>query len=71
MIERRETRGLKFLLSKGIFLWIDRVVESNSLMKDSYVMINPQGQFYSGVTGRYLYSESILEVGVEKAMTRL
>ena len=47
------------------------IIESNNLMKDSYVMINPQGEFYSGVTGRYLYSESIIKVGVEKAMTQI
>jgi radical S-adenosyl methionine domain-containing protein 2 len=47
------------------------VAETNNLMKDSYVMINPQGQFYNTTTGRYLYSSSILEVGVDAALAQV
>jgi radical S-adenosyl methionine domain-containing protein 2 len=47
------------------------VVETNDLMKDSYVMINPQGQFYNTTTGRHVYSSPILEVGVETAMVQV
>jgi radical S-adenosyl methionine domain-containing protein 2 len=35
------------------------VVETNDLMKDSYVMINPQSQFYNITTGRHVYSSPI------------
>ncbi|MEG3928406.1 viperin family antiviral radical SAM protein [Microcoleus sp. D3_18a_C4] len=47
------------------------VVETNDLMRDSYVMINPQGQFYNTTTGRHLYSSSILEVGVDAALAQV
>lgn len=47
------------------------VVETNELMKDSYVMINPQGQFYNTTTGRHVYSSPILEVGVETALAQV
>lgn len=47
------------------------VAETNDLMKDSYVMINPQGQFYNTTAGRYLYSSPILEVGVNVALAQV
>lgn len=47
------------------------IAETNDLMRDSYVMVNPQGQFYNTVTGRYLYSSSILEVGVDAALAQV
>jgi radical S-adenosyl methionine domain-containing protein 2 len=41
-------------------------------MKDSYVMVNPQGQFYNNTTtGRYLYSSPILEAGVNVALAQV
>lgn len=48
------------------------VAETNNLMKDSYVMVNPQGQFYNNTTtGRYLYSSPILEAGVNVALAQV
>lgn len=61
-VERHQT-----LLDEGFQL----VAETNNLMKDSYVMINPQGQFYNTTTGRHLYSSPILEVGVKVALAQV
>ncbi|WP_066425088.1 viperin family antiviral radical SAM protein [Anabaena sp. 4-3] len=58
----------KTLLDEGIRV----VAETNNLMKDSYVMINPQGQFYNNsTTGAYFYSSPILEVGVNIALAQV
>jgi len=47
---------------------VDIVEENNNLMKGSYLMIDPQGRFYDNVNGIYHYSQSILDVGYEKAL---
>ncbi|MYE87628.1 radical SAM protein [Candidatus Poribacteria bacterium] len=44
------------------------VPESNELMTESYVMIDPAGRFFDNTQGTYTYSQPILEVGVEKAL---
>ena len=43
------------------------VPESNELMRGSYAMIDPQGRFFSNVSGRQKYSPAILEAGVHEA----
>lgn len=47
---------------------ISVVPESNELMTESYVMIDPAGRFFDNVRGIYTYSRPILEVGVEEAL---
>ncbi|MGB3205998.1 MAG: viperin family antiviral radical SAM protein [Crinalium sp.] len=47
------------------------VAEANDLMKNSYVMIDPQGRFYNDNMGSYLYSCPILEVGVNAALSQV
>ena len=48
------------------------IPESNDLMKDSYIMVNPQGQFYNITrTNRHSYSSPILEVGVNAALAQV
>ena len=47
---------------------INVVPESNELMTESYVMIDPAGRFFDNVQGTYTYSLPILEVGVEEAL---
>ena len=47
---------------------IDVIPESNDLMTKSYVMIDPAGRFFDNAQGIHNYSESILEVGVERAL---
>ena len=47
---------------------ISVVPESNKLMTESYVMLDPAGRFFDNVRGTYTYSRPILEVGVKKAL---
>ncbi|WGK68588.1 viperin family antiviral radical SAM protein [Candidatus Haliotispira prima] len=55
----------------------DVKIEDNSLMKHSYLMINPGGCFFSNSETKfekqedYLYSESILKVGIFKALEQI
>ncbi len=50
---------------------VKMVPETNDQMKDSYVMIDPAGRFFSDGTGTHHYSKPILEVGVEVALTEV
>ena len=43
------------------------VAESNDLMRGSYAMVDALGRFYSNSKGGHVYSDSILDVGVEKS----
>ncbi|MCK6527591.1 viperin family antiviral radical SAM protein [Myxococcota bacterium] len=47
------------------------VVEDNDAMKGSYVMVDPLGRFYGNATGRHVYSDPILDVGVEAALSQV
>lgn len=53
--------------------WVERhaplnpVVESNRLMRGSYVLVDPLGRFFSNATGKHVYSEPILDVGASSA----
>ncbi len=47
------------------------VVEDNDAMRGSYVMVDPIGRFFGNATGRHVYSEPILEVGVETALAQV
>ncbi|MCW7512100.1 viperin family antiviral radical SAM protein [Leptospira levettii] len=47
------------------------IAEDNSLMTNSYLMVNPSGRFYDNNSGRYYESDPILEVGVEKALQQI
>lgn len=47
------------------------VAESNEAIKGSYLMIDPAGRFFDNSEGRHRYSESILEVGIEQALTQI
>lgn len=44
------------------------VPESNEMMTESYVMIDPAGRFFDNAQGPYTYSRPILEVGISKAL---
>ena len=44
------------------------VFEDNDTMRGSYVMLSPDGRFFSNATGGHVYTNSILEIGVEKAL---
>ncbi|MGV4413711.1 viperin family antiviral radical SAM protein [Chryseobacterium sp. T1] len=45
--------------------------ENNDQMKDSYVMIDPAGRFYTNKNGKQEYSQPILETDVENAYHEL
>ena len=47
------------------------VAESNELMTESYVMVDPAGRFFDNAKGTYTYSEPILKVGVEEALRQV
>lgn len=47
------------------------IVEDNDAMKGSYVMVDPLGRFYGNASGRHVYSDPILDVGVESALAQV
>lgn len=49
-------------------LGINVVAESNDLMTDSYVMVDPAGRFFDNSSGSHTYSRPILEAGVAAAL---
>ncbi len=47
------------------------ISEDNDAMTESYIMIDPNGRFFSNVGGMYMYSSPILQVGVSKAFSEI
>lgn len=47
------------------------IVEDNDAMRGSYAMVDPLGRFFGNATGRHVYSQPILEVGVEAALAEV
>lgn len=47
------------------------VPEFNNQMKGSYVMVDPAGRFFDNTRGKYTYSEPILKIGIERAITQV
>jgi radical S-adenosyl methionine domain-containing protein 2 len=45
--------------------------ETNEQIKGSYLMINPAGQFFENIEGKYMESAPILVVGVENALAQV
>jgi len=52
---------------KGILV----IAENNNAMINSYLMIDPLGRFFDNTNFELNYSQSILEVGFEKAMNQI
>jgi radical S-adenosyl methionine domain-containing protein 2 len=50
---------------------IKLIVENNSLIKGSYVMVSPEGKFINDSKSYHQYSDSILDVGVTKALEQI
>ncbi|MCB9232627.1 MAG: radical SAM protein [Bacteroidia bacterium] len=44
------------------------VAEEIDLIKGSYVMVSPEGKFYDNSLNGYIYSQSLLEIGVKNAL---
>lgn len=47
------------------------VIENSDLIHGSYIMIDPLSRFYDNNTGKYQYSDKILEIGLEKALNQI
>lgn len=47
------------------------IVEDNDAMRGSYAMIDPLGRFFGNDTGRHVYSDPILSIGVEAALEQV
>lgn len=59
----------EFILENRIYdPSIDVVAEPESLMRGSYLMIDPNGRLYDSSNGSHSYSPSIQSVGLQKAM---
>ena len=47
------------------------VAEDNDAMRGSYAMIDPLGRFFGNSTGTHVYSQPILEIGVDAALAQV
>ncbi len=47
------------------------IAESNDLMRNSYVIMDPIGRFMQDKTGKYVYSQSILSIDVLDALDQV
>ena len=47
------------------------IPESEADIKGSYLMIDPERRFFGNASGRHVYSEPVLKVGVEKAVRQV
>lgn len=47
------------------------VVEDNAAMMGSYAMVDPLGRFFGNATGEHIYSDPILEIGVNAALAQV
>ena len=56
---------------EGIDSRVKIVPEEVDLIKGSYIMLNPLGEFYDNNGAAYRYSKSILEVGVRTALEEI
>jgi len=64
---RSFVRHHKHLEKEGVVM----APEDNEEMTESYLMITPDGRFYQNTDGKYFYSDPILQVGVEVALTQI
>ncbi len=50
---------------------LETVPEDIELIRGSYIMVNPEGCFFDSTNGKHTYSNSIIQVGVEKALSQI
>ena len=50
---------------------LENAIEKTELIKGSYLMISPEGTLYDNTGESYTYSDSIVEVGLEKALKQI
>lgn len=70
-ISRNDFEDFCLRNKNGISSEIKVVAESNEMIKGSYVMIDCQGRFFNSSKGQHIYSTSILEIGIEKALQQM
>lgn len=61
----RFVRGSRRVEAYGVTV----VPENNDRMRGSYAMVDPAGRFFDNVAGGHTYGRSIIEVGVDEALT--
>ena len=52
-------------------LFLKPIAETNHLMLESYLMIDPYGRFYQNTENSYYFSRPILEVGLKDALSEI
>ncbi len=50
---------------------VELVPEDNDAMTGSYVMVSPEGSFFDNTKGKHTYSDPILTVGIETALSQV
>lgn len=50
---------------------LNPVVEGNDVMRGSYVMMDPHGRFFQDFNGQYIYSQSVLDIGMRPALDQV
>jgi len=50
-------------------LFLNPIAETNQLMLESYLMIDPFGRFYQNTDNSYFFSRAILKVGLKNALS--
>jgi radical S-adenosyl methionine domain-containing protein 2 len=69
-LEITDTEFKHFLeINKSLPTGVEIVPENNDAMTGSYLMIDPAGRFFDNVNGSYTYSNPILRVGIDNALT--
>lgn len=57
----------KVLENKGIRV----IAEDNDVITGSYMMMDPAGRFYDNLSGRHRYSLSVLDIGIDEALSQV
>jgi radical S-adenosyl methionine domain-containing protein 2 len=50
---------------------VEFIAENVDELKDTYIMIDPEGRFFSNTNNKYIFSQPIYEIGVEKALEQI
>jgi radical S-adenosyl methionine domain-containing protein 2 len=50
---------------------VELVAENVDELTDTYIMVDPEGRFFSNNNNKYLFSEPIYKIGVEKALEQI
>lgn len=70
-IDQYEVTEEQFVAFRDRHADLDPVCESESSIKGSYLMIDPERRFFGNSKGRHVYSQPVLDVGVEEAARQI